>query len=258
MARKGCVFLMYHEIELPGRPLCQSDPGYVRYILTYPTFRTQMQWLKQAGYRGLSIGEALQNPGQLSVTITFDDGCETDLIAAAPVLEEFGFRATFYLTTGFLGKPGYLNEDQVRELDARGFQIGCHSMTHPYLSDLADADLRREIVDAKLRIEEIVGHTIEHFSLPGGRYDARTLEMARRAGFRSVANSLFRVNSASTSPFELARVAIQRDASAQEFAAICEGRGLWKKQLLGRTRQELQRLLGNQTYDRVRAVLLGG
>ena len=60
-----------------------------------------------------------------------------NLIAAAPVLREFGFNATFYLTAGSLGTPGYLSASQARDLDAQGFQIGCHSMTHPYLSDPA-------------------------------------------------------------------------------------------------------------------------
>ena len=49
MAGKGCVFLMYHEIELPGRPLCQSAPGYVRYILPLETFRSQMAWIPGTG-----------------------------------------------------------------------------------------------------------------------------------------------------------------------------------------------------------------
>ena len=40
---------------------------------------------------------------------------------------------------------------QVRGLDAQGFQIGCHSMTHPYLSDLTEPELKREVADAKLQ-----------------------------------------------------------------------------------------------------------
>ena len=45
---------MYHEIELPGRPLCQSAAGYLRYILPLETFRSQMAWMKESGWRGLS------------------------------------------------------------------------------------------------------------------------------------------------------------------------------------------------------------
>jgi peptidoglycan/xylan/chitin deacetylase (PgdA/CDA1 family) len=257
MSSSRIVFLMYHELEIAGRSLCQSEPGYVRYILPLETFRRQMAWIEESGWRGLNVGEAIRHSAEPSVCITFDDGCETDLLAAAPVLREFGFNATFYLTTAFLGTPGYLNTDQVRELDAQGFQIGCHSMTHPYLSDLPEPELKREVVDAKLQIEAIVGHPIEHFSCPGGRYDQRTLQMARHAGFTTVANSQFRANSSRTSPYELGRVAMLRDLTIEEFAATCHGRGLWQKRLQHQARRSAQRLLGNHAYDRLRAALLG-
>jgi peptidoglycan/xylan/chitin deacetylase (PgdA/CDA1 family) len=130
-------------------------------------------------------------------------------------------------------------------------------MTHPYLSDLADSELGREIVDAKLQIEQILGHSIEHFSCPGGRYDKRTLETARRAGFRTVSNSQFRANSPGASPYELARVAMKRTSSEQAFAAACEGRGLWKDRLLDQTRESVRQVLGNRLYDRLRAAALG-
>jgi peptidoglycan/xylan/chitin deacetylase (PgdA/CDA1 family) len=237
--------------------MCQSVPGYVRYILPLDTFRRQMAWLKEQDWRGLNVSEALRYPSEPSVCITFDDGCETDLIAAAPVLREFGFNATFYLTTGFLGTPGYLNAGQVRDLDAQGFEIGCHSMTHPYLSDLAEPELKREIVDAKLQIEQIVGHPIEHFSCPGGRYDQRTLQIAREAGFATVANSQYYANSSTTSHYELGRVGLLRDVTLDQFIANCHGRGLWKKRLPYQVRRSAQRMLGNQAYDRLRAALLG-
>ena len=256
MARPRIVFLMYHELELAGRKLCQSEPGYVRYILPLETFRIQMQWIKESGFRGLSVSEALCYPAEPSVCITFDDGCETDLIAAAPILREFGFHATFYLTAGFLGMPGYLNAEQARELGAQGFEIGCHSMTHAYLSDLPEPELKREIVDAKHRIEEIVGHPVEHFSCPGGRYNQRALAMARRAGLKTVANSEFHANSSTTNIYQLGRVAMLRDLSIHEFSAVCHGRGLWKKRLYHRTRRGAQLLLGNGLYDRARATLL--
>jgi len=257
MAPSRIVFLMYHELELPGRALVQSEPGYVRYILPADTFRSHLQWMKDSRFRGLNVSEALQYPAGPSVCITFDDGCETDLITAAPILQEYGFHATFYLTAGFLGTSGYLTPDQARELDSLGFEIGCHSMTHPYLSDLSDTELGREIVDAKLQLEDMVGHAISHFSCPGGRYDERTLETARRAGFRSVATSHFHANSPSTSAYELGRVAMLRDLSLEQFAAACQGRGLWKKQLQDQTRQSVRRVFGNRAYDKLRAAVLG-
>jgi peptidoglycan/xylan/chitin deacetylase (PgdA/CDA1 family) len=257
MANSRIVFLMYHELELAAREFCQSEAGYARYILPVATFRSQMEWIRQSGFRGLCVGEALTYPSAASVCITFDDGCETDWIAGAPVLLELGLGATFYVTAGRLGTPGYLSESQLRELNAQGFEIGCHSMTHPYLSDIGESDLKREIIDAKDRIEQALGHKIEHFSCPGGRYSERALDMASRAGFKSVANSEFHANAPSTNRYKLGRVAMLRSLTLPEFGAICQGRGLWKKQIAHGVRRGAQFLLGNKHYDRLRAALLG-
>lgn len=257
MAASPIVFLMYHELQLPGRKLCQSEPGYARYILSLETFRQQMEWLKQTGFCGISVSEALRFPAEPSVCITFDDGCETDLIAAAPILREFGFHATFYLTAGFLGTLGYMTAGQAQELDGPEFEIGCHSMTHAYLSDLNEAGLKREIVEAKLQIEQTLGHEIRHFSCPGGRFDRRTLDMARRAGFQTVANSLFHANSPRTDRYDLGRVAMLRDLPLAEFSATCQGHGLANKRMIHGARRAAQYLLGNRIYDRLRAAVLG-
>src|SRR5207248_1131767 len=157
------VFLMYHEIELPNRKLCQSEPGYVRYVISLEQFRAQMSAIQQSGLRGVSVSDALafSNP---AVALTIDDGCETDLLAIAPVLKQFGYSATFYVTAGFLGKPGYMSVSQLQELSNLDFEIGSHSMTHPYLSDLDEGKLHREIVDSKTMLEGMVGKLVEHFS----------------------------------------------------------------------------------------------
>jgi len=257
MAASRIVFLMYHEIGLPGRALSQSAYGYERYVPSLESFRRQMEWIKESGWHGLSVGAAIHYPDGPGVCITFDDGCETDLTAAAPVLREFGCNATFYLTAGFLGRPGFLNASQVRELDTQGFEIGCHSMTHPYIPDLSDTELKHEVVDAKLHIEQIAGHGIEHFSCPGGHYDRRTLRIVRQAGFATFANSRFHANSARTSLYDLGRVAMMRDFTIEEFSAICQGRGLWRRSVQNKVRRGAQRVLGNRGYDRLRAMLLG-
>ena len=257
MTDHGIVFLMYHELELPGRAMAQADPGYVRYILPQKAFREQMQWLHEQGWRGLSVSESLLLPAEKSVTITFDDGCETDLIAVAPVLSEFGFQATFYVTAGFLDKPGYLTAAQIRQLHFSGFEIGCHSMTHSYLNDLPASALRMEIVDAKLKLEDVVGATVEHFSCPGGRYDSRTIAMAKEAGYRSVANSRAHANTSSTDSFHLGRVAVMRDTGLATFSKICAASGLWKTRLSESVRESARTVLGNALYDRLRGCLLG-
>jgi peptidoglycan/xylan/chitin deacetylase (PgdA/CDA1 family) len=256
MRTSEIVFLMYHELELPGRPLVQSEPGYVRYILSDTAFRSHIKWLKESGWQGVSVSEALSANHEKAVAITFDDGCETDLIAAAPVLREVGFHATFYVTAGFLDKPGFMSTAQLRELHDGGFEIGCHSMTHAYLNDLSPQGLRVEIADAKEKLQEITGCKIEHFSCPGGRYDQRTLAMAKQAGYRSVANSRVHANSSWADPYKLGRVAIMRNTSITNLAGICTGEDLWKIRLRDSLRETLRKAMGNALYDVVRKALL--
>ena len=251
------VYLMYHEIEVPGRALCQSEPGYVRYIVRESSFREQMKTLQEMGIRGLSVPEALKGSSHPVVAITFDDGCETDLLVAAPVLKEAGFGATFYITVGFMGKPGYLTTAQLRDLADMGFDIGCHSMTHPYLSDLDEAGLQEEMAAPKKKLEQLIGKPVEHFSCPGGRWDGRVAATAREAGYKSLATSRNSANSPGSDPFKLGRVAIMRDTEASAFQKIIRGQGLWRLQLADLTRASAKRVMGNAGYDSIRAVLLG-
>ncbi len=256
MAPASIVFLMYHELELPGRPLCRSEAGYVRYVLPQSAFRSQMRWLRQNGWRGLSVSQALHYPEGQSVAFTLDDGSETDLLTAAPILKANGFNATFYITAGFIGGHGYLSAEQLRELSALGFEIGCHSMTHPYLNGLEKSRLRHEIADAGKKLEDIIGRRVEHFSCPGGRYDANALAVAKEAGYRSVATSQVRANSPATDPFALGRVAIVHDFDDALFQRICTGEALPRIRFLQSVRATARSLLGNRIYDRFRARLL--
>jgi hypothetical protein len=256
MGNSGTAFLMYHELSLPGRRTCRPEPGYTRYVVQATAFIAQMKKLADAGWRGLNVSQALQSPNVKNACITFDDGCETDLIAAAQ-LKELGFRATSYITVEFLGKPGYMSYAQVRELHSLGFEIGCHSMTHPYLTDLDDKQLRYETAGAKERLEQIAGVRVDHYSCPGGRWDARVRTAVQRANFRTMATSTTGLNFASTDPYCLNRVAILDRTSIEQVLRICRGQGLLGTQLTEKTRQAARRLLGNKQYDALRALILG-
>jgi peptidoglycan/xylan/chitin deacetylase (PgdA/CDA1 family) len=248
------VCLMYHELELPDRALCHSEAGYVRYIVSVENFRKQLEALSQAGLQGISVSQMLD--GVPGVALTFDDGCETDLLAAAPALQEMGFKATFYVTIGFLDTRGYLSQQQLRDLAKYDFDIGCHSVSHPYLTDLDASELHREIVESKDSLQQIAGKAVMHFSCPGGRWDSRVAEIARNAGYRSVATSRTGVNSASRDVFCLARIAVMRDTALPVFRSLAAGRGLWPKQLREATRSAIRKAMGNSMYDKLRSRLL--
>jgi len=256
MRLDATVYLMYHELEVEGRTLCQNEAGYLRYVVREADFREQMNWLREAGFRGVSVSEALDLQTAQGIAITFDDGCETDLMVAAPILRQANFGATFYITLGFLGRLGYMVPRQVRELSDAGFEIGCHSITHPYLSDLDEAALQHEIAQAKIQLEEMIGRPVHHFSCPGGRWSPRVAEVARQAGYRSVTTSRMAVNRPTDDPFQLARMVVMRGVTLAAFERLCRGSGLWRRRLRNFLQQSSHQLLGNTMYDRLRSLIL--
>jgi peptidoglycan/xylan/chitin deacetylase (PgdA/CDA1 family) len=251
---------MYHELERPGRPLCSTDPGYVRYVVGEIDFRDQMNHIAANDKRGVGVSawlDADDASAQRSVVLTFDDGCETDLVLAAPILRELGFGATCYLTVDFLGRRGYLTRPQVRELVAAGIEVGCHSMSHAYLSDLDDPSLHREVVLAKADLEDIAGVSIRSFSCPGGRYDDRVLPVAREAGYDSVTTSKSVWNEHARPAGLLGRIAITRDSTMERFVATLSGQDVAARKLRDSVLTAAKQVLGNTLYEKLRAALLG-
>jgi len=252
------LFLMYHEIAAAGRRLCEPEPGYVRYAVSEAAFRHQLAHLQASGTSGISVSQALATADQHQsvIVITFDDGCETDALIAAPLLAQFACKATFYVIAGRVGLRGYLSPAQLRELSAAGFEIGCHSMTHGYLDDLNDEQLRIELGEAKDRLEQIISSRIAHFSCPGGRWSRSLARSAAKLGYESIATSRVGVNTSTTSRFNLARVAIMRDTDSAAFARIVRGEGLAARRARAGLLNAAKTILGNSAYERVRARVL--
>jgi peptidoglycan/xylan/chitin deacetylase (PgdA/CDA1 family) len=260
MNASGILFLMYHEIESPGRPLSNSDPGYVRYVVKEAELRRQLDAIRAAGFRGVTVGEALENLRRGShdcVALTFDDGSETDLLTAAPMLRDAGCNATFFLVVGLLGTASFLNQNQLRELHTAGFEIGSHSMTHRHLADLPDDELREELQSSKGRLEQIIAAPVVHLSCPNGRWSPRVAQIAKEVGYQTISTSRVDWNSSDTDRSNLARLAVMRDTSIEEFSGIIAGAGLAhhrrKSAILGLAK----RTLGNSFYDKLRSMLLG-
>jgi peptidoglycan/xylan/chitin deacetylase (PgdA/CDA1 family) len=251
------AFLMYHELELPQRPLCDSDPGYVRYVLPAAMFQAHVERFRSDQLRGISIREALaRQDASRCVAITFDDGSETDLLTAAPVLRDAGFGATFYVTVEHLGRRGFLSKSQLRQLAELGFEVGSHAMTHRYLRDLPNAEVRAELVDSKRELEDITGGRVVQFSCPGGRWDRRVLQMAREAGYDSLVTSAIGMNSHRSDRFRLNRIPIMRGMGATEVARLACGKGVTRRRAQGAALNLAKRILGNSTYDRLRSIYL--
>jgi peptidoglycan/xylan/chitin deacetylase (PgdA/CDA1 family) len=261
MPADAIVHLMYHELALPGRALCQPDAGYARYVVGAADFRQHLVALKGEGLAGVGVGRALGADGGAvrgagrRVAITFDDGCETDLTEAAPALTLAGFGATFYVVSGFVGRRGYLAPRQVRELAEAGFEVGSHSVSHRLLTGLTDEEVRHELAESKDQLEQWAGRPVEHFSCPGGRWDARVAAAARQACYRSVATSRVGANGRGADPFRLARVAVRRGATERSVVRAARGEGLWAQRARALALDFAKGLLGDAVYQKIHAGL---
>lgn len=117
------------------------------------------------------------------IIITFDDGLLSDYEIAFPILKTYGIKATFFITVENIGKPGYVQVKQLKEMAANGMDIASHGMRHAYLVDMEKKDAMREIIESKNRLEQIIGASIKSYAPVGGHYHRWMIEIARETGY---------------------------------------------------------------------------
>jgi peptidoglycan/xylan/chitin deacetylase (PgdA/CDA1 family) len=187
--RDGVPVLTYHSLDDSGSPI--STPPAV--------FREQMNVLRARGYRGLSLSELLDGwekgaslPAR-PLVLCFDDGFANLLDHGVPLLRELGFGASIFAVVDYCGgnndwpsQPAriprlpLLSLANLRDLVSGGFEVGCHSSTHPRLLRTADEDAELEIVASKHRLEDGLGRPVRVFAYPYGQAGVRHRALARK------------------------------------------------------------------------------
>jgi peptidoglycan/xylan/chitin deacetylase (PgdA/CDA1 family) len=102
-----------------------------------------------------------------------------------------------------------MSTEQVRQLHRAGMEIGGHTVHHPILRVLPDAEARAEIAEGRERLQEIIDAPVSVFAYPNGRpgqdYDARHVDMVRRMGFAGAVSTSSGVALGTDGAFELPR-----------------------------------------------------
>ena len=185
--------LMYHAISSAA---CVALPqtSSIEHAVRARDFRAQLDAIVEGGFFTVTIDDldrCVSEPKPL--LMTFDDGHESDLIVAAPELARRNLHAIFFVVWSYLGRPGYLNRDQVIALRSQGFEIGSHGMTHTRLSQISLAEASDELCESKRRLEDLLQEPVAAFALPGGHYNDAVLQEVWTAGYRRVMTSDFRI-----------------------------------------------------------------
>ncbi|MCE9613371.1 MAG: polysaccharide deacetylase family protein [Lentisphaerae bacterium] len=216
----GTPILTYHSIDASGSIIS----------LAPATFARQMETLRQLGYRGVSVREWLDHPGQggppdgsppgRPCVITFDDGYQNNLTHALPVLKQCGFGATVFLSTGvgprndWVNAPGVpslpmLTWPEVRELEAAGIDIQSHGHRHVPLNRLGAADIQTELTTSRQLIAQHVPRPADVLCYPYGAYNEDVIRAAKACGFRAAVTTRFGWNAAAADRYRIERVPTQ-------------------------------------------------
>ncbi len=199
MARPQVSILMYH--ALVARP----EPYMAAVHVAIARFAEQMAWLAAAGHRVLPLAEALATlrppaaGGPPVVALTFDDGYQSLYTHARPILQQYGFAATLFLTTDAVGEPSYAGQGEfarsapagdpplrwveLQALQAAGWHIEAHGCSHQALAGRPPAAQLTELRGSRAAIAQHLGRAPRFFAFPYGSYDRHTLRALGPAGY---------------------------------------------------------------------------
>jgi hypothetical protein len=152
------------------------------------SFDRLLRYLAQTGRRGVCLSESSQ-PN--TVALTFDDGLENFYDLAFPILRRYGFTATVFLVSDYIGQStawdyherNHLTWQQIAELAEAGIEFGSHSASHKDLRDLDDEELSYELYGSKEFLEQKLGRPVKYVSFPFGRFNKRVIQFSKKAGF---------------------------------------------------------------------------
>ena len=175
-------------------------PGLEMSHVAEHRFKQFCSLLADTGFTARTVAEAARATGATGDSsfkpclLTFDDGFKSVVTTAAPILQQYGLKATVFCLGNhfgtlsdwdiFSGNP-HLTKNDIRSLADMGFEIGSHSHTHAYLPFLDNRSVRSELATSKEVLEDITGKPVTSLSFPYGGWNRRIWDIAREEGYNA-------------------------------------------------------------------------
>lgn len=209
------LVFMYHLIL--EEPTSQYEGLFVR-----PSeFRAQLGILNSLGYRYAFADEYSKHTEYPTAVITLDDGYEDNYTEMFPILKEMGARATVFVITSLVGKPGYLTEDQIREMAASGLvSFQSHTVSHLELESQSAEFIGNEMSQSIAYLEGLTGRPVRAMAYPAGAFSESAMnEVGKYVDYAYTTEPPSRASV--DSPLAIARVRINRGCAESTFRDIC-------------------------------------
>ncbi|MGO9205818.1 MAG: polysaccharide deacetylase family protein [Candidatus Limnocylindrales bacterium] len=178
--------LMYHRII----SLALAGDSLPDLVVPPALFDAQLSALHTAGWHTVTvaqISQAIQLHRTLpprTFAISIDDGWDDGYTYALPILQRYGFHATYYVIAGRVGTwENVLTPPELRTLVADGMEVGDHTLNHRALPYLSPAEMHIQVMTAADLLAGFVGKRPVTFAYPAGRYDPAAEAELQADGF---------------------------------------------------------------------------
>ncbi len=256
LGSKKTRILMYHKIC----DLKVSKP-YAPYVVSPSLFDSQMKLLFQNKINIITPDQLIRyketnvSPPKKSVIITFDDGFLDNYVNAFPILEKYGFKATFFVITNYVGSvepipwPVWDNEfesvyknnklswlplskENILYMSSCGHVFGSHTQSHPQLNGIDEDMAAGELEGSKKKLESILSKPVLSFCYPYGEFNEKVKTLVKASGYKLAVCSKSGGNTIRSDFFELKRIIVAGDESMSDFKNKISGRYEHRESLL--------------------------
>ena len=211
--------LMYHELADPP-----SEAPFTELYVRPSDFRRQLDWLGRHGYHAVTLRAVWEHwhggrrlPSR-PIVISIDDGFRSTATIALPALRGRGWPAVLNLALHHLDVRWGLWDRDVRAMISSGWELASHTLTHPDLTRVSDAQLEREVKGSRRVLQSRFRVPVDFLCYPSGRHDGRVVAAAEKAGYVGATTTLHGLASVGE-PYTLRRIRVNRGDGVHGLAS---------------------------------------
>ncbi len=216
--------LMYHYIGNNPNP---ADHARDILSVTPDKFEAQMKYLSDNGFQTITFDTLYPSLTQNQplppkpIILTFDDAYVDFYFNAYPILLKYNLLSTVFVPTNLVGKPAYMNWDQITQLNSTGrVNFLAHSQNHSYLTTLSDNDLTKELTISKKQLEDKLGKPINFMAYPYGAVNNRVIEVTKKVGYLGAAGTWISKFHSQSTLYDMPRLRITGNMDLETYKKL--------------------------------------